>query len=156
MNAPSVKRVNTIGIKYLEGHPDYNNIDLILDKTLHIHDDEIKGIVMSDDYVAFKISTYTKYQQICTDFEERILNINSFKFIIEDLSTYTTKVTICGAPLELTNATIEESLQPYGKVVKIYSNSIQHGRYKGILNGVRTAEVDIRKPIPSCIFLECI
>ena len=160
MAAPRVKRLNTIGIRYLEGERVDDDLPLILDVTLGINDEDFTGISNSGkDRVMVKLRNQMTYDELCLRFANETLDIEDgdrkLKVRVEDLSTYRTKVIVRNVPFELTDFMLRDILVDYGEVHRINQCTRQYGRYKGILNGERWVEMEVKRPIPSSLFIQC-
>ena len=157
MNSPRLKRVNTIGIKYLEGQLFQDDYPLILDQTLNIQDEELLGIAELGKYkLIVKLNSYEKYKEICEEFCGKEISVSdNIKIRVEDLSTYQTYVTVRNVPFEMSDFLLKDIFSRYGTVSYVKKNTREHGRYKGIYNGVRTVSMKVDRPIPSFLYIDC-
>ena len=76
MNAPRLKKTNTIGIRYLDGVIYDDDMPLILDETLGIEDDEVLGIAdLGKNRQIVKLRTKEKYEEICDLFRGKEISV---------------------------------------------------------------------------------
>ena len=130
---------------------------LILDQTLNILDEELLGIAELGKYkLIVKLNSYEKYSEICEEFGGKEISVSdNIKIRVEDLSTYQTYVTVRNVPFEMSDFLLKDIFSRYGTVSYVKKNTRDHGRYKGIYNGVRTVSMKVDRPIPSYLYLEC-
>lgn len=158
MSAPRLKRTNTIGIRYLEGSSRYeDDYPLILDETLGINDNELEGISeLGKNRLIVKLNSSERYDEICEVYcGIEIAVTEDIKIKVEDLSTYRSYVTVRNVPFEMSDYMLTDIFSKYGNVNYVKRNTRNQGRYRGIFNGERTVSMDITRPIPSFLFIEC-
>ena len=156
MNAPRIKRVNTIGIRYIHGSIHEDDLPLIIDETLGIEDDDLEGISeLGRNKLIVKLSDERVYRDICDKFNGVEVDVNdNIRIKVEDLSTYKTYVTIRNVPFEMSDFMLQDILSRYGSIAHIRKNIRNTGRYRNIPDGSRAVVIELSKPIPSFLYIE--
>ena len=68
MPVPTIKRINTVGIKYLSGRLKEEHFEKIIEKILKVKEDEVYGIAERGNKFLLKVTTEERYQSICENF----------------------------------------------------------------------------------------
>ena len=156
MVIPLIKRVNTVGIKYVKGERSIDHYENIIENILGIPIDEIVGLgECGKKKFLVKIKSERLYQQICLKLVGETKTVDeNHKIVIEDLSPYKDRVRVVNVPFELPNEALRRLLSNYGKVENIITGEIKEGRLKGVMNLERIVWMIVTKPIPSSLFIK--
>ena len=155
MVIPKIKRVNTIGIRYVNGEVKEEHYVKIIKDTLGIQDDEIFGLGdWSKKRFVVKVKTSTRYAYIVENFvgQEIVLDENN-TILIDDVSSYKNRVVVKYVPWEFDNNVLKNILGRYGRVENIINCTWKSGDYKGVLNGEKIVWMVVEEPIPSSLFI---
>ena len=153
----TLKRVNEIGITYVEGTIEDSHYEIIIEKLLGILENEVVGI---DDRgktrFLFEVSTQTKYKDICEKFTGRDITIEKgFVIRVDDISSYSTEVKLSRVPFKVNNDMLIGALTKYGQVEKIKSHFKTFGKYSNNKKtGYRIALMKLKKPIPQSLTIK--
>ena len=122
MEGPKRKRKNTIGVRYVQGFLKNEHFRIILKDMLKLSTANIVALDERDNrHFLFKVSSEEIYDEICSVYTYRTYNVDhESAVIIEDISSYHTKVGITNIPFEVTDTEIVEILENYGKVDKAH------------------------------------
>ena len=104
MEIPKRKRVNTLGIRYLKGTIKDSHYDMILGNFLGLVKADIVALDERDNmHILFKVATEETYNRICNEktFENIEVGQNEAIAVVEDISSYHTKVLIRNIPFEI-------------------------------------------------------
>ena len=151
---PPVRRKDSIGLIF-SGKPDLRLInDVIFDK-LRIDVDDLIGFQeMRNNKVILKFREKCLFETFLRNYEEKVISLaNGMEVKIVNFSSTNTFVSIRYAPFDMENEALIAALSQYGKVFGIRQNTYTIGRAKGLLNGIRTAKMEVKKNIPSSLLI---
>ena len=156
---PELKRVNTIGIRLLEGRLTGDLYEKIIETTLGIDIDDLYGIGERNEYkFLLKLNTEEKYQEICDNFTASNITVEAGVVIeVNDISSYRTRVVVRDIPFELSEDTLKLILGQYGKVERInryYNYRLKNSKYEKIQTDRVIAWMELDSPIPSSFFIK--
>ena len=160
MLEPRYKRVNTIAVRFNEGERDRDIVKVLLRDIFKIKASEIGGVGNEGrNSIHVKFKSVEIYEHICNKHHGKIIRIDEYntEVILEDVSTYTTKVTMRNIPFEFPNAQLTRILQSYGTVRTIVENAVKDDYFEYAPDSERIAYMDtIHHPIPSTLFVNLI
>ena len=121
MPIPKLRRINTIGIRYLRGERRREEYDKILADHLKLEDEEIIRIgEVNNKRFLVKLDCYETYMKIINDFSDKPQKIDEETIVmIDDVCSYQTKVTVRQVPFEITQDHLYMIFGSYGKVFNI-------------------------------------
>jgi len=150
--SPPIRRKDSIGLIF-SFNPDYNCVcDVIFDQ-LDIKEGDIVGFqqLKSNTFV-IKFNNSAIYESYCDTYDGKELQVgNNGNVRVINFSKVYTYVSIRHAPFDMENDILENILSKYGKLHGIRLNTYFYGRAKGLLNGTRTARMELKANIPSSI-----
>ena len=147
MPVPALKRVNTVGIRYLRGDIKEEHFEKIIEGLLHIPEDEVLGIDERYRKFLLKVDNEERYQTICENFTDMQLTVEPGVIIeVNDISSYRTRVLMKDVPFELDDMKLRTFLNRYGNVEKIYNQNnykLRRSKYKKVRTGKKIVWMDI-------------
>ena len=124
MSVPTLKRVNTVGIKYVTGEIKEEHFEKIIEDILQIPEDEVLGIDERYRKFILKVDNEERYRLICENFTEMQLTVEPGVMIeVTDISSYRIRVLVRDVPFEVDNEKLRRLLSYYGHVEKIYNQN---------------------------------
>ena len=75
MPVPTLKRVNTVGIRYVTGQIKEEHFEIIIEQLLQIPEDEVFGIDERYRKFLLKVNKEERYQTICENYTEMQMNV---------------------------------------------------------------------------------
>ena len=151
-------KVNTIGIRYIEGVVKPEHYGNIIVKTFGVPMKEVHGI---DDRTEknikngfiFKVKSYERYKDICSKFSGReILVERGYRIRVEDISSDNTRVCISRVSFEVSNNMLKDALSNFGEVYSCENYHHQYGIFKKLEGtGNRVAWMKLSQHIPQVI-----
>ncbi|XP_064110258.1 uncharacterized protein LOC135218043 [Macrobrachium nipponense] len=107
----------------------------------------------SQPYYGIKLlESGIEVHMIISEYVEKELQIgNGITVEIVNMGASYSFVSIRYAPFDMDNQMIESVLERYGKIIWIRNNQHTLGKGNGLLNGIRTAKMEIKNNIPSSI-----
>ena len=155
MVIPKIKRFNTIGVRYIKGEIKEDHYVKVIEEILCIQEDEIAGLCqMGKKRFFVKVTTAARYDYLCDLYggQEVIIDEDN-TVIIDDVSTYKTRIKVKGVPWEFPNELLRSLLERYGRVDSIIDCSWRAGKYKGVPNDEKIVWMVVDDPIPSSLFI---
>ena len=150
------KRKNSFGILYLG--EDKAELDEVFDVLSRIqipirHVYGIQAVGLKRIVVKLNDEESELFERTMKDYEDRVFSLDkrSVNIKIVNLSTSKIVVSIRNAPFEFPSHTLSDILSDYGQVFNIRSQVYQEGKLAGICNGVKTALMTLKRPIPSSL-----
>ena len=146
----TVRRKDSVGL-FFSYNPDYASVCNVIFDLLKIKQDHIVGFqqLKSDKYVV-KFVNSAVYEDFCERNEEKILDVNGYGNVrVVNMSKVFIFVSVRYAPFDMEEETLVNILSRYGKVHDMRWNRFSYGKAKGLLNGTRTARMQIKSNIPS-------
>ena len=133
--------------------PDYDVVSNLIFEKLGIDADDIIGFQsMFNNKVVIKFSDRSRHEAFVNDYDEKVFALSDdLNVRIVNFSTNYTFVSIRYAPIDLDNESLVSILNKYGKVIDIRENKHYYGKAKGLLNGIRTAKMEVKRNIPSSL-----
>lgn len=155
MGEPVLKRINTIGIRFIKGEKTDDLLEKIIEDKLGIHLDEICGLA---DYGPkrhlVKVKTTQKYGYLVDRFLGFPIRVDRNTDIeIDDISSYKSRVKIQRFAFEMSMETLTELLARYGEVDKVIRGKKRGGKYNGTPTDEAIAWMTISTPIPSSLWI---
>ena len=154
-------RVNTIGIRYVEGIIKDAHYGLIIEKKLGVPKNEVYGI---DDRpegkirnkFLFKVTSYERYKDICAKFSGSELEIEKgYRVQVEDISSNNIRVFVSKVPFEVNNNILTKIFEKFGEVNMCVNFNQNYGMYKELKGqGNRILWMKLNKHIPQHISLK--
>ena len=156
MEVPKRRRQNTIGARYIQGSIIDDHYEEIIENILGLEDEDIKKIEqLSNTAFIFKLDEF-QYNRICNDYAYKFMHIDEYTtVIIEDISSYETKIKVNGNSLAIEEREIIKIFSEYGNIKRHY--------YRGKFNvkyfqkrdtGTLILHMELDKPIPSSLFIK--
>ena len=75
MSVPTLKRVNTVGIRYVTGQIKEEHFEIIIENLLQIPEDEVIDIDERYRKFLLKVNNEERYQTICDNVTEMQMNV---------------------------------------------------------------------------------
>ena len=149
---PPIRRKDSIGLCF-SCYPEYNLVCKVIFEILKIDENDLVGFQhMTNNRIIIKFSDPYTFQEFVRENEDKTVNIDKGETVkIVNLSSVYAYVSIRYAPFDMENSTLISVLSQYGKVHSIRMNRHSNGKAEGLLNGIRTARMEIRQNIPSSI-----
>ena len=158
MEIPKRKRVNTLGIRYLKGTIKDSHYDMILGHFLGLVKADIVALDERDNmHILFKVATKETYDRICNEktFENIEVGQNEAIAVVEDISSYRTKVLIRNIPFEISCDEILGFLEDYGEIHRhMYTIKTENNWYQDIQTGRMVVMMELHKAIPSTLYIK--
>ena len=156
MGFPTLKRENTVGIRFTKGKVEDPHYRAIIYHTLDVEDNKVFGMAaMGDKKFMLKLSTWGTYNRIVKDFVGREFIIgDDNEFEIDDLSTYKNRVRVTKVPFEMSDNELRKLLERYGKVENINTSFKKFADYKDIYSDERIVWMVVEFAIPSSLFIK--
>ena len=144
------RRQDSVGLLF-SFIPNQKQISEVIFEDLKIKYDEIIGFQpLNRHKVVIQFDKSYAYHSFCDKYDEKDIDIGNGKSVrVVNLSRQYTYVSIRYAPFNMENAVLEGILKNYGKVYGIRLNRYAHGKEEGLLNGTRTARMELKRGIPS-------
>ena len=144
------RREDSVGLMF-PFSPTQRQISDVIFQVLKINYDEIIGFQpLGKSKVVIQFSKSYVFHSFCDKYDEKDIDVGNGKLVrIVNLSRQYTYVSIRYAPFNMDNALLERILMKYGKVFGIRLNRYAHGKEEGLLNGTRTARMELKRSIPS-------
>ena len=92
-----------------------------------------------------KMGLNEEFMKLMKKYEDRVVVSGSLSAKVINLGMSFTYMSVRNAPFEMEDDTIVNILSRYGKVENVRRNRYVVGPFKGLLNGVHTAKMKIRK-----------
>ena len=117
MPVPELKRVNTVGIRLVEGSLTGKLYEKIIEDVLRIDVDDLYGIgERNESKFLLKLNTEEKYQEICDNFTaSNIIVAPGVVIEVNDISAYRTRIVVRDIPFELNENIIKQVFGQFGK-----------------------------------------
>ena len=151
-------KINTIGIRYIEGIIKDVHYGQIIEKILGVPRNEVYGIDVRPDgkimnKFLFKVTTYNRYKVICAKFSGREFEIEKgYRIQVEDISSNNTRVFISMVPFEVSNTMLKDVFRKYGKVHTCVNYNQNYGMYNDLKGqGNRIVWMKLNHHIPQNI-----
>ena len=157
MGVPTIKKVNTLGVTYVQGDIKQSHLRKIIENILGVPESEVCGIDSRDcNKFLFKVSSKQRYEHICMNFTGRDIVLDKYHvFRVDDISNYNTSVQVSRVPLEVDNDTLIQVFSKFGKVEKCQYYFRKHGDYNNLTHtGERMVWIHLEKPIPQSIYIK--
>ena len=158
MPVPTLKRVNTVGVRYITGEIKAEHFEIIIEQLLHIPEDEVIGIDERYKKFLLKVDNEARYLNICENYTEMQMNVEPGVVIeVSDISSYRSRVVVRDVPFEVGNEKLKLLLSQYGHVEKIYNQNnykLKNSKYEKVKTGKKIVWMDIEEPIPSSILIK--
>ena len=153
--SPPVRRKDSIGLLF-SYNPEYNSVcDVIFDHLKISHDDIIGFQQLNSRKYVVKFRHSAVFQHFCELYDEKEIQVAPGKFVqVANFSRVFTYVCIKYAPFDMDNSLLENILSRYGRLYGIRLNRFSYGKAEGLLNGVRTAKMELKGSIPSSINIQ--
>ena len=134
MVVPKLKRINTIGIRFIKGEKDDKILEKVIEDKLGIPVHELAGLA---DYGPkkhmLKVRSYQMYKHLSDKFVGYpIKGGNDYKIEIYDVSSYKDRVKITRVPFEMTPKMIKDLMVQYGQVDNVIMCTKRGGKFKDI------------------------
>ena len=158
MSPPIIKRLNTIGIKFIDCEREVSVCDHVLVNILGLSADsgDVRAIGESGRHIILvKLSSKLKYDEICQMHEGKEYTISDTTTVsIIDSSTYSTKVTIKNVPFELSIHALNKILERFGTVDHIDVGMWKSSVFGNLMSMERFAWMPyMHTPIPSSLYI---
>lgn len=149
---PPIRRKDSVGLIFSR-RPDYDVVSNLIFEKLGIDADDIIGFQsMFNNKVVIKFSDRSRHEAFVNDYDEKVFALSDgLNVRIVNFSTNYTFVSIRYAPFDMDNESLVSILNKYGKVIDIRENKHYYGKAKGLLNGIRTAKMEVKRNIPSSL-----
>ena len=149
---PPIRRQDSIGL-FFSFSPDYNQVCDVVFDILKIDHNEIIGFQqLSKEKYVLKFSKSFIFQTFCDEYDEKDVDIGNGKSVrIINFSRQYTYISIRYAPFDMGNDILERILGSYGRVYGIRLSRFAYGKAEGLLNGTRTARMELKRSIPSSL-----
>ncbi|XP_066982272.1 uncharacterized protein DDB_G0283697-like [Macrobrachium rosenbergii] len=149
---PQIRRKDSIGLIF-SSKPDNETVCRVIFEILGIETCDLIGFqLMPRNRFIMKFSSRVIYEKFISEYDEKELQIgNGITVKIVNMGASYSFVSIRYAPFDMDNQMIESVLEGYGKVIWIRNNQHTLGKGNGLLNGIRTAKMEIKNNIPSSI-----
>ena len=159
MPAPELKRVNTLGIRLVEGRLTMEIYDKIIDDILGLDVDDLYGIGERNDYkFLLKLNTEEKYEEICNNFTASNISVAPGIVIeVNDISSYRTRIVVKDIPFELSEDMLKLILGEYGKVEKVnryYNYRLRNSKYEKVKTDRVIVWMELDCSIPSSFYIK--
>ena len=121
MGFPTLKRENTVGIRFTKGKVEDPHYREIIYRKLGVEDNEVFGIVpMGPKKFMLKLTTWDTYNRIVVNFVGTSMTIDDEnEYEIDDLSTYKNRVRVTKVPFEMSDEELRKLMGRYGKVENV-------------------------------------
>ena len=156
MEIPKRRRQNTIGVRYIKGSIIDEHYEEIIENKLGLKDEDIKKIEeLNPTTFIFKLDEH-EYNRICDEYAYKFIHIDEFTVIlIEDISSYVTKVKVNGNSLDIEESEIMRILSEYGYIKRHYYKGKYNVKYfQKRETGMLILHMELDKPIPSSFFIK--
>ena len=156
MPPPIIKRINTIGIKFINCEREAEICDHVLVNILQLSAGDVRAIGESGrNIILVKLSTQAKYNEICQKHEGNDYIISDDKKVsIIDSSTYSIKVTLRNVPFELSNPALQKILERFGTVDNIDLGTWKSPVFGSLMSMERYAWMPyMHTAIPSSLYI---
>lgn len=155
MGFPTLKRENTVAIRFTKGQVEDSHYREIIYHTLGVENDEVYGIAsMGVKRFMLKVSTWSTYNRIVKDFVGKYFVIDDdHEYEIDDLSTYKNRVKVTKVPFEMSEGDLKILLERYGKVENIITSHKKFGDYNNIVSDERIVWMVVEFGIPSSLYI---
>ena len=147
--APPIRRKDSVGLAFSE-KPDNELINRVVFDVLRINVSDLVGFqLMPRNRIIIKFGCHSAYEKFICEYDEKVFDTgNGINVKVKNLSSTFSYVSVRYAPFDMDNETIKQVLSRYGKVDWIRHNQHTTGKGLGLLNGIRTARMEIRSNIP--------
>ena len=127
MDAPVLKRVNTIGIRFTKG-------DKIQDVREKAMEDKLAGLAsFGPKKHMVKVKSCQEYERLVTRYVGYPIRVdNEHEIEVDDLSSYKDHVKITNMPFEMTQKRLKSLLRRYGQVDRLIMCNNRERRYQNI------------------------
>ena len=154
----TLKRVNTVGIRYISGEVKEEHFEAIIEGILQIPEEEVFGIDERYKKILIKVDNEDRYRAICENFTDMQMNVEPGVVIeVNDISSYRTRVVAKDVPFEIDDEKLNKILSKFGHVEKIYNQNnykLKQSKYSKVRTGKRIIWMDIDSPIPSSLCIK--
>lgn len=151
---PHIRRKDSIGLVF-SSKPDVPTVHNVIFEKLGIDCLSVIGYqVMSRNRVIVRLGSRLTYERFVKEYEGKEIQVSDGITVkIVNMGATYSFVSVRYAPFEMDNSLIETVLSRYGKVHWIRNNQHTYGKANGLLNGIRTAKMEIKANIPSSIWI---
>ena len=152
---PTLRRVNTIGIRFTKGKVEEPHYREIIYHLLKVEDHKVYGIApMGPKRFMLKLTTWGTYNRIAKDFVgNRMVIDDDNEYEIDDLSIYKNRVKVTKVPMEMKDHELRDLLERFGKVENIITTHKKFGYYSDTFSDERIVWMVVEFPIPSSLYL---
>ena len=157
MPTPTLKRINTFGISYIEGQLKAEHYVTIIEKILKVREEEVYGIAERFNKFLLKVTTEEKYQDICDNHLGEYTLSPGVVIEVNDISCYKPRVSVKDVPFEITSEILKQMFSCYGSVDKVkmqYNYKLKGSKYEKTKTDRSIMWMDIDKPIPSSLYIK--
>ena len=157
MHIPKRKKHNTIGVKFVQGIIKDEHYQKIIEGILSLTDEDILKIAeLNYTHFMFKVST-ENYNRICRENIDRFFRLDEeTNIIIQDLSNYSTEVSVFNIGLELEAEDIVKILKLFGVIERKYyyrqRPNVNYFAARG--TGRMILRMELKESIPSTIYIK--
>ena len=150
-----IRRKDSFGLLF-SYNPEYNSVcDVIFENLKLSHEDIIGFQQLNSRKYVVKFKDSDVFQHFCELYDEKEIQVAPGKFVqVTNFSSVYSYVCIKYAPFDMENSLLENILSRYGRLYGIRLNRYSYGKAEGLLNGVRTAKMEIKGNIPSSINIQ--
>jgi len=151
---PSLKRVNSLGLVFVNQKPTQDDVSAILFEKINVKLEDINVVQFLREKVIIKFYDHDKFQKVVDDKEGKILSLgfnSAVKVKVTNESSVFSFVSIRDCPPEMGDDVLINILSQYGTVEGIRHNRYNRGPFQGTFSGIRTAKMYVKKNIPSKI-----
>ena len=116
MGFPTLKRENTVAIRFTKGKIEESHYREIIYHVLGVENNEVYGIApMGPKKFILKVTTWGTYNRIVKDLVGKCLIIDDEnEYEIDDLSTYKNRVRVTKVPFEMNDIDLRKLMERYG------------------------------------------
>lgn len=156
-----ITRINTLRAAFDRNKPRPTPMDIHrwCDEILHIQEDQLDTLQLVGKYnlVYIKLTNRVVFEQLLHNHQGTHPFLTeagtTTSVTISDASAEFTHVRVFNLPRELSNESIQHSLQTYGTIGKIEYEYWSQGYKFRARNGVRSVQIELKKPIPSNLLI---
>ena len=156
MGFPTLRRENTVGIRFTKGKVEDSHYREIIYHVLKVEDNEVYGMApMGPKRFMLKVTSWGTYNRIVKDFVGQQLVIDDEnEYVIDDLSTYKNRVRVTKVPFEMSDNELKKLMERYGKVENIITSHKNFGDYSNIISDERIVWMVVEFSIPSSLYIK--
>ncbi|XP_069191566.1 collagen alpha-1(VII) chain-like [Procambarus clarkii] len=152
---PPIRRVDTVELAF-SGQVNYSLLEVALLDVLGVNPADVCGVQLAGEHRALvKLTDAVVYRDMVDKYDGRTVPLPGAAgtVTVTDLCVPVTFVVVRGLPFEFPESLLRRFLGGYGSVLACRANVLKSGRLRGVLMGIRTVTMKLRKAIPSSMVL---